>query len=138
MTVRQRQRRGNRSPFGSGERHDEEPGKPKRPRLYHLKMRIGIALLSRSLQQKLTARSVAEASEATRITEQMNHLGQAAREIGKVTSGSFSPALNAGIALGYVDVAEAAIGNGVLVEIRGNKHPGQIVKTPFVPSHVKD
>lgn len=60
------------------------------------------------------------------------------REIGRVTSGTFSPTLNKSIALGYVTNLEARIGNAVQVEIRGAKCPARLVRTPFVDSHVRD
>jgi aminomethyltransferase len=60
------------------------------------------------------------------------------KAVGKVTSGTFSPTLAKGIALGYVRVAESALDNILNVEIRGEKYPAKVVKTPFVPSHVRD
>lgn len=50
--------------------------------------------------------------------------------IGEVTSGTLSPTLNVGIALGYV--TGAAVGETVDVEVRGKPQPAAIVKTPFV------
>ncbi len=50
--------------------------------------------------------------------------------IGEVTSGTLSPTLNVGIALGYVK--GAGLGDEVQVEIRGKPQPATIVKTPFV------
>jgi len=53
------------------------------------------------------------------------------REIGYVTSGSPAPFLKKNIALAYVPPEQAAIGNMVLVEIRGNGVKAQVVPTPF-------
>ena len=63
---------------------------------------------------------------------------QGGKQIGQVTSGTFSPALAKSVALGYVQTAEAVLGNILNVEIRGEKCPATIVKTPFIPSHVRD
>jgi aminomethyltransferase len=63
---------------------------------------------------------------------------QSGQTVGQVTSGTFSPALSKSIALGYVRTAEAVVGNILSVEIRGEKYPATVVKTPFVPSHVRD
>jgi aminomethyltransferase len=55
------------------------------------------------------------------------------RLIGEVTSGTFSPGLQKGIALAYLwpgDVAE--IGSEVEVDIRGRRGRATVVKTPFV------
>lgn len=50
--------------------------------------------------------------------------------IGKVTSGTMSPTLEKGIALGYV--RDADIGDEVAVEVRGRGEAAKIVKTPFL------
>lgn len=50
--------------------------------------------------------------------------------IGEVTSGTLSPTLNVGIALGYV--TGAGVGDAVDIEVRGRPQPAAIVKTPFV------
>ncbi len=52
-------------------------------------------------------------------------------QIGKVTSGTQSPSLKDGIGVGYVDLAHAAIGSAITIDIRGSKVPAQVVKTPF-------
>jgi aminomethyltransferase len=58
--------------------------------------------------------------------------------VGEVTSGTFSPTLKKGIGLALVATA-AGLGEGdeAVVEVRGRKVPVQIVKPPFVPSHVR-
>ncbi len=63
---------------------------------------------------------------------------QDGKAVGKVTSGTFSPTLAKSIALGYVRSAEAVPGNILDIEIRGKKYPATVVKTPFIPSHVRD
>lgn len=50
--------------------------------------------------------------------------------VGKVTSGTLSPSLDQGIALGYVQGAE--VGDDVTVDVRGKAMAAKIVKTPFV------
>jgi aminomethyltransferase len=51
--------------------------------------------------------------------------------VGEVTSGNYSPVLEHGIALGFVPPG-VAIGAEVAIDVRGNRVPGQVVKTPFV------
>jgi len=58
-------------------------------------------------------------------------LDDSGREIGYVTSGSPAPFLKKNIALAYVPVDHAAIGNTVKVEIRGQGVKAQVVPTPF-------
>jgi aminomethyltransferase len=57
-------------------------------------------------------------------------------EIGTVTSGTFSPTLKVGIALALVK-PEYKSGSAVQVDIRGRISNGELVKLPFVESHVK-
>ena len=51
--------------------------------------------------------------------------------IGVVTSGGWSPCLEAGIALASVPAAHAKLGTTLAVEIRGRLEPAQVVKRPF-------
>lgn len=53
------------------------------------------------------------------------------RSIGRVTSGTKSPTLGKAIALAYVTVDEAQLGNTLTVDIRGRKARAQIVAVPF-------
>jgi aminomethyltransferase len=57
--------------------------------------------------------------------------------IGVVTSGSYGPSVDRSIALAYVDVAHAAVGSTVDVEIRGQARAATVVRTPFHPPRVK-
>ncbi|HXP29779.1 MAG TPA: glycine cleavage system aminomethyltransferase GcvT [Stellaceae bacterium] len=54
-------------------------------------------------------------------------------EIGRITSGGFGPSLGGPIAMGYVAVAQSAIGTPVGLVIRGTVRPARIVPLPFVP-----
>ncbi|OGQ92577.1 MAG: hypothetical protein A2284_06575 [Deltaproteobacteria bacterium RIFOXYA12_FULL_61_11] len=55
------------------------------------------------------------------------------RPAGTITSGTISPVLRTGIALGLLDPTLAP-GAPIEVDIRGQRHPGEIVKVPFVPT----
>ena len=52
-------------------------------------------------------------------------------EIGEVSSGSYSPTLEAGIGLGYVPSEQSEVGSAIAVEIRGRRVAAEIVATPF-------
>jgi aminomethyltransferase len=52
--------------------------------------------------------------------------------VGAVTSGTQSPTLKQGIALGYVDQAAATPGKPLAIDIRGTRSPAKIVKPPFI------
>lgn len=59
------------------------------------------------------------------------------REIGSVTSGTFSPTLKTGIALALID-ARFVADEGVLVDIRQRQEPFVITKPPFVTPGVRE
>ena len=54
------------------------------------------------------------------------------KKIGEVTSGTVSPVLEKPIAMGYVDVSQAAEGNEVNIIVRGRETLVKIVKLPFI------
>jgi aminomethyltransferase len=54
--------------------------------------------------------------------------------VGVITSGTLSPTLNKAIALGYVPVELAKLGQTLTVAIRGKTYPIRVVKKPFYRS----
>lgn len=60
-------------------------------------------------------------------------IADADRRLGEVTSGTYSPLLRRGIALGYVEPADDyGVGASLEVDIRGRRAPGEVRRTPFV------
>lgn len=57
--------------------------------------------------------------------------------VGMVTSGTQSPSLKTGIALGYVATQQAQPGTTLLVEIREQFHEAKVCRLPFVQNKVK-
>jgi aminomethyltransferase len=58
--------------------------------------------------------------------------------VGEVTSGTFSPSLRTGIALALIDsVAGVEEGAELTVDVRGRPQAVQVVRPPFVESHVR-
>jgi aminomethyltransferase len=55
------------------------------------------------------------------------------KKIGVVTSGGFSPILNAPISMGYVDAAFATPGTAIDLMVRGQPRTAEVVILPFVP-----
>jgi len=55
--------------------------------------------------------------------------------IGYITSGSFSPVLKKGIAMGYVDSKYSSNETQVLINVRGKDLEGSISQLPFVPTN---
>jgi aminomethyltransferase len=65
-------------------------------------------------------------------------LDPAGERVGEVTSGTFSPTLRTGIALALIDAAAAvAAGTPLAVDVRGRPQAVEVVKPPFVESHVR-
>ena len=58
--------------------------------------------------------------------------------VGETTSGTFSPTLKTGIALALLDTAAGLDeGDVVAIDVRGRTLECEVVKPPFVPSHVR-
>jgi aminomethyltransferase len=57
-------------------------------------------------------------------------------QVGETTSGTFSPTLKVGIALGLIDT-KYKIGDKVTIDVRGRQLAAEIVKIPMVEPHVK-
>jgi aminomethyltransferase len=53
------------------------------------------------------------------------------RRAGELTSGTFSPTLNKGVGLGYLESGYAKTGTQVEIEIRNERHPARIVRKPL-------
>jgi len=66
----------------------------------------------------------------------MSVLDADGKQIGEVTSGTFSPTLKKGIGLALLGTGVAE-GDEVVVDVRGRQIPVRIVKPPFVESHVR-
>ena len=67
-------------------------------------------------------------------------VSQDGREVGFVTSGTFSPTLKKGIALALIDgeIAKSITSDATLtIDVRGRTGEFQAIKLPFVPSHVR-
>lgn len=59
-------------------------------------------------------------------------------EIGQVTSGTFSPMLEKGIGMGYVEKAYSKIDTHIEILIRNLKVPATIVRPPFYKKYVQE
>lgn len=66
----------------------------------------------------------------------MNVKNSKGEVIGEVTSGTFSPTLKQGIALALVSKG-VAVGDQLIIDVRGRESQCEVVKLPFVTSHVR-
>jgi aminomethyltransferase len=65
-------------------------------------------------------------------------LGADGARVGEVTSGTFSPTLRTGIALALLDSSAGVVeGTELAVDVRGRPQAVEVVKPPFVESHVR-
>ena len=91
---------------------------------------IGSDVLSR--KEPLRRRLVGLEMEEAGIAREGYPIFHDDREVGRVTSGTFSPTLGKAIALGYVSTDAAALGTEVRVEIRRRRVSARTVRVPFV------
>ncbi len=61
---------------------------------------------------------------------------EAGTEVGVLTSGTFSPTLKEGVALGLLD-RSVKIGDQVVIDVRGRELPAEVTKPPFVEVQVR-
>jgi len=59
------------------------------------------------------------------------------KEIGTITSGTFSPTLKKSIAMGYVATGSSKVGTAVNVKVRGKSYAAAVAKMPFTPTNYK-
>jgi aminomethyltransferase len=67
------------------------------------------------------------------VREGAELVDDAGQVIGHVTSGSFGPTLGKPVAMGYVSVAQAAVGTALHAIVRGKPVPVEVARTPFTP-----
>ncbi|MEI7540735.1 MAG: glycine cleavage system aminomethyltransferase GcvT [Actinomycetes bacterium] len=56
--------------------------------------------------------------------------------LGEVTSGTFSPSLKVGIGIALLD-SSVKVGDNLIIDVRGRDSMVEVVKLPFMPSHVR-
>jgi aminomethyltransferase len=56
--------------------------------------------------------------------------------LGEITSGTFSPSLKVGIGIALLD-SSVKVGDKLIIDVRGRDSMVEVVKLPFMPSHVR-
>ncbi len=98
---------------------------------------IGSEVLRAEKANKPARRSVAIKSLDRGIPRGHMEVKNAAGEIlGEVTSGTFSPTLKVGIGLALLN-SPVKVGDQLTIDVRGRDSLCEVVKLPFVPSHVR-
>ena len=90
--------------------------------------------IERELEQGSLRRRVGLAVEGRQpVREGALVVDEEGNEVGRVTSGGFSPCLEAPIAMAYVPAARAEEGTEINLAQRGKLFRAKVVKMPFVP-----
>ncbi len=92
---------------------------------------IGSAALRKIQETGPRQRLVGLELEGKRIARQDAPVMREGKQVGRVTSGTFSPTLQKSIAMAYVDIQCAALGTRLDVDLKGTLNPAMIVKLPF-------
>ncbi|MCS7188885.1 MAG: glycine cleavage system aminomethyltransferase GcvT [Bacteroidia bacterium] len=94
---------------------------------------IGRSALQRQKAKGLERRLVGLLSESSRVIPRngMPLLNEGGEVVGRITSGSLSPSLQRGVALGYLPPSYS-YGDKVYISLRGQLVPLKITSTPFV------
>jgi aminomethyltransferase len=82
-------------------------------------------------EQRIVRRLCGLVLEGRQIPRAGHPVLAGATQVGEVTSGNFSPVLGTGIALAFVP-PETAVGDHLVVEIRGRAVPAVVTELPFV------
>ena len=91
----------------------------------------GRDVLVRQKEQGTPRRLVGLEAEGRRVPRHGMAVEREGRSIGTVTSGTFSPSLERGIAMAYVEPAAAAVGTTLDVVAGSARIPVRVVKRPF-------
>jgi aminomethyltransferase len=92
---------------------------------------VGREILERQKAEGLSRRLVGLQMQGRNIARHGYPVLFEGKVVGEVTSGTLSPTLGFPIALSYVPIAVASVGQELNVEIRGKLYPAKVVKRPF-------
>jgi aminomethyltransferase len=92
---------------------------------------IGKEVIARQKAEKPIRRLVCLELEGRAFPRPGYQIFDGENKIGEVTSGTFSPALQKPIAMGYVSRYKSKFGSVVEVEIRNKRFKAVVVKPPF-------
>jgi len=92
---------------------------------------IGKPVIQRAKEKGVARKLIAFELEQKGFPRHGYKILQDEKEIGRVTSGAFSPSLEKGIGMGYVITAASKVGTLIDIEIRGKQTPARVIKPPF-------
>ncbi len=83
-------------------------------------------------KQSVTRKLVGFKMDETSIPRHGYEIYSRNGKAGNVTSGTFSPSLQVGIGMGYVETPYATENSEIIIDVRGKKARAHVVKLPFV------
>lgn len=86
-------------------------------------------------KQNITRKLVGFRMDESAIPRHGYEIQSESGKSGCVTSGTFSPSLEVGIGMGYVEAHEATENSKIFIDVRGRKAKAHVVKLPFVENH---
>lgn len=92
---------------------------------------IGADALRKLKEEGLKRKLVGLELQGRRIARQGMLVTQNGQPVGQITSGTLSPTLDKSIAMAYVDVAAAADGTLLAVDLKSESIPAKVVPMPF-------
>ena len=92
---------------------------------------LGKSVLERQKAEGLTRRLVGFQLDGRRVPRHDMPIEFGGREVGKVTSGTFSPSLEKPIGMGYVESAAAKTGTELEIRAGETRLPARVVTRPF-------
>ncbi|MGE0046839.1 MAG: glycine cleavage system aminomethyltransferase GcvT [Hyphomonadaceae bacterium] len=93
----------------------------------------GAARILRELKEKPSRKRVGIRPKDRAPAREGVEIYAGERKIGAVTSGGFSPILNAPISMGYVETEFSKVGTAIDLLVRGQRRAAEVVALPFVP-----
>lgn len=107
--------------FGINKRRRSEGGFP------------GAERILRELAEGVSRKRVGLTLEGRQAAREGAEVFAGNEKVGVLTSGGFSPSCERPIAMAYVDIAHAAPGTALEIEVRGKRLPASVTAMPFVP-----
>lgn len=92
---------------------------------------VGREALLKVKKEGLKRKLIGFEMEGKIFPRQHYHIVHNGIKVGEVTSGIFSPSLKKGIGMGYLPLELSNPGSRIEIEVRGQKCPAIVVKTPF-------
>ncbi|HSL83785.1 MAG TPA: glycine cleavage T C-terminal barrel domain-containing protein, partial [Thermoanaerobaculia bacterium] len=92
---------------------------------------VGRSALAAQKEAGVERRLVGFEVEGRGIAREGHPVVHEGREVGRVTSGTWSPTFEKALGLAYVPPALAEPGTAIEIEVRGRRLPAKVVKVPF-------